>query len=437
VPNPTRTWRLATVGVLGALALLPLAACGGSDGPATTTERAEAVSTWDGASGWRPRPAAPEAAPRASWRVPARLDDDGSYLVNDGVVVVADRPPGASMVTVTRIDPNGGGELWSATVEASGPIQLAEDPAGSVVTVVTETGPDGAEATVLDAETGAVVWTGVGDAAISVQSLDDVLLVADFPTSSAVDRESGEVLWTTDRFLTVSDGQVLAEDLDVSGKVETSNVAVLDPATGEARWDLKRPLFGDVVIVGDTLVLTQDDGGIGRATGYEVADGTERWQAKVPPVGRTRVEPIGDDAILVISGDVSGSVAGDRGTAVVALALADGSERWRTMASTTTTLLVDDEARVVLDRDDGTELIKGLTGDVLGRSDTLPYAPPGIAGGAVYVAEDGKVAARAVPGLDVLWDVTVDDEELLGATDGGFVTVAGDGRGSELVGYTG
>lgn len=325
------------------LALIAVpAACSSSDGKEPAPDRAKTVAVWDDAAGWQMRPSAPSTAPEESWRVPARLDDDASYLVDGALVVVADRARGGGAVTVARVDPADGEELWTHDVDTPGAIDLQSDAAGSLVSVVTETDPDRSAVTVLDAETGAEIWAGAGDSSVSVESVDDpdLLLVSETVTTSAVDRATGKVRWTTDRFVTVSGGEILAEDIDTGGDgADGQNVAVLDAATGRARWDLERPLFADVAVVGETLILTEDrGGGADRATAYDAADGKKRWQAKLPRVGRASVQPIGDGVLITGAGE-----SGEAGAYVVALAIDDGAEWWRTRASTVQSLLVDDE----------------------------------------------------------------------------------------------
>lgn len=116
-----------------------------------------------------------------------------------------------------------------------------------------------------------------------------------------------------------------------------------------------------MAVVGETLILTEDrGGGADRATACDAADGNERWQAKLPRVGRARVEPIGDGVLIIGAG-----VSGETGADVVALAIDDGAEWWRTRASTAQSLLVDDEPRILVGRDGGVELTDVRNGKVV------------------------------------------------------------------------
>lgn len=427
------------------IALLVLAACSGPtddggaepDGPATSPDRATDVEAWDSGGGWDPLVAAPAAAPEESWRIPVRRGDDGVHLVADEAILVADRAASGDQVTVARIDPADGSEQWRTPVDASAPISLETDRAGSVVALVEEIGPTSTRATVLDTETGSEVWQGTGlDDAVTVDTVGDVLLVSGFPESTAVDRSTGETRWTTDRFLTVSDGQILAEDLEAADDPGKTNVAVVDPATGRSRWELHRPLFGDVQVVGTTLMLTQDrKGGTDQATAYDLADGAERWSVDLPSIGRARVQPAGGEAVLV-------SGTGEAGAShhnVFALDLADGAQLWRAKAAQATSLLVDAKPRVLLSRTRAVELVDGSTGKVLHRADPAPgVGLAGLAGGAYYDGQGDEVLARALPGLRVVWQAAVaEGEQLAGVVPRGFVTdKLGEGSG-ELVGYTG
>jgi hypothetical protein len=126
----------------------------------------------------------------------------------------------------------------------------------------------------LDAQTGEIRWSSPAEAAVWGAPLyvDGVVYFADLSGNVyAVGAESGEKIWST----TVESAYVVAQPVYADGKVfiasagdpaeqlgdRSGALVALDAETGEQLWreTTARPLFTTPVIVGDTVVVAEED----------------------------------------------------------------------------------------------------------------------------------------------------------------------------------
>lgn len=138
----------------------------------------------------------------------------------------------------------------------------------------------------------------------------------------ALDRGSGEVLWSTETGEPLSGGPGFGEELVLVGSTE-AEVLALDSATGELRWRAKvssEVLSTPAAALGTVIVHTLD----GKIAGLDAATGNERWRYER------------DIPVLTLRGSgspvVDGSVAfcGLAGGKLVALDITDGVPTWET-----------------------------------------------------------------------------------------------------------
>ncbi|QKY20878.1 PQQ-like beta-propeller repeat protein [Halolamina sp. CBA1230] len=130
----------------------------------------------------------------------------------------------------------------------------------------------------------------------------------------ALDRANGEILWSVPDLRAFRAPARIGSLLFVPAK---SELVALDAASGERQWTTPtlddRPTFPPPAGVGEQLVLS--DGSTIHGLGAETGEKT--WSVDFESAGRPVV---GGDTAVVSAGDTLG---------VVALALDDGSERWR------------------------------------------------------------------------------------------------------------
>lgn len=279
-------------------------------------------------------PTLPVATPTVEWS--ATLSGTPSALRADGdLVVVVDG--GADTTEVVGLDLDDGTERWRAPLPDAG-FYAGVQVVGDLVVVTGSARADGA-----DAASGVAV---------------------------GVDRDDGTLRW--ERGLVGFDAQaaptpaglVLLGLAESGAVVAASEVAVVDPATGEDRWALELPDSplgdGSGVAVGDEHVY-MSDGEVLRA--LATADGSERWRVDSPLVGA--MTEVGDVVVVGAFADVPD---------LRAVAVADGTERWRSSV---------------------------LDGDV------LAYSLAALDDGLVVVTYDAGASGSLVVGIDdgeLAWD---------------------------------
>jgi outer membrane protein assembly factor BamB len=98
-------------------------------------------------------------------------------------------------------------------------------------------------------------------------------------TVVAVDRASGEVIWT--RFSPVTPRALLVDDELLVLRTSETTLAALDPVTGEDRWVVEEPaweddgLRGPARVAGDVVIVSTID----EVTGLDRATGDEVWSS--------------------------------------------------------------------------------------------------------------------------------------------------------------
>jgi outer membrane protein assembly factor BamB len=408
---------------------LTTACVGGSSEPAEETmslapsNHLPAIELWSAQTGWREAPPAAITAPRERWRVPARLDDDGAYATEDGVIAVVARD--GDTATVRRIDAASGTDLWRVSLrDVAMPAEVTVSPDGSLVAVASEL-----TTVVMDAADGRVVWRGAAVGGLPrADSLDDLVLVDVSEGTAAVDRGTGAIRWQTPEFV-----QVFGTSLLVSN---TAGFSLLDPATGTPVWTKPRELYSDAHIFGDTFLVTQDeDGSADSTTAYDLATGEPRWQLELFDLARATVAPVDDDTVLIVGG------SGLAGNGVAAVTLSTGKVNWQTEGKATV-MRVDGQPYVLNERGDGTEVLLGATGEVVGSTPLQGERDrwPLIAGGALYQTDFDKVRAMRIPELAGQWEITLPNRlsRLNMPIPHGFVVAdLTGGLAGHLVGYVG
>jgi outer membrane protein assembly factor BamB len=209
---------------------------------------------------------------------------------------------------------------------------------------------------------------------------------------------------------------------------ETSGaVRVLDPLSGSPVWEMARPFFSEISVVGDLLVLIEHrSGGNATVTGYDAATGAQRWRSHgVPTVGRPDVTWLGADAVLLRNGEPDGQTK--------ALDRATGALRWTTPGLSQMVLAIGGEPVVIaadIDPNVGYDVtLLGANGSAI-TTGALPvgsgdYIP---ADGALYVVTGDTVVAIGLPDLAERWRVPAATEVNAppDAVDSGFVSRVGD-----------
>jgi outer membrane protein assembly factor BamB len=295
-------------------------------------------------------------------------------------------------------------------------------------------GPDG---------TPAIRWTFQAGAPIGSQVVvvgKVVYVVSTDGTVHAVDLDTGRQQWSASigaeahGALEVADGLVI-----VGGEDGAHAFAVSD---GRPAWTAAKAgtVRGAPAIVGHTAIFDSDEG---RATALDTRTGAVLWsQALGAP----------DDTSVAASDGLA--IFGLQDGTVVALAVADGTERWQTDTSDGArigTPAIADGRVYVASLDDngpGTHHITALdlaTGSQLWRfaspGDRPAYTPAIADGRAITEGEDGSVTALDPASGAVLWQAkapglvevvpAIADGVVYGASNGGFAFALDAATGAE------
>lgn len=212
------------------------------------------------------------------------------------------------------------------------------------------------------------------------------------------------------------------------------NLVALDADGGDELWDVRVGQDTETApaLTADTAYVATWNGGAGEDRGVVAValdDGSERWRA-VPEVGVTSAPTLAEGTVYV-----GGSLHSE---AVIALDAADGRELWRFEAGqyATTPAVADGRVYVgggsehvayALDADDGTEVWRF-------EADEEVWTAPTVVDGVVYVgSRDGVVYAldadtgqerwRAQVGSDVRDSVAVTGDTVYVPARGSFVAL--------------
>ena len=289
-------------------------------------------------------------------------------------------------------------------------IKLVPTVAGERVYVADRKGTVSA----VEVETGKVVWrtktdiaisagTGVGEGLALVGSSEGDLV--------ALDAESGEIRWRTEVSSEVLSVPQVYEGVVIVQTVD-GNLAGLDAGSGEVLWihDRSVPVLTlrgtSTPLVADGVVLAGFANG--KMTALETGSGREIWEAAVAiPHGRTELQRIVDlDANPVVRQGVL-YVSSYQGR-LVAISLQDGRVLWNRDMSSYAGLDVDNRHVYVSDSDSEVWALDRLSGGSLWKQGALrqrALTGPAIIGDYVGVGDfegylhllsrlDGSIAGR-------------------------------------------
>ncbi|WP_205471833.1 PQQ-binding-like beta-propeller repeat protein [Nocardioides sp. SYSU D00038] len=279
----------------------------------------------------RPEPTVAEAADWSTGRLPLRIAERvGAPFATDSLFATEGPPvPG----------PDGGLVLASSTTRDLAAFVRRDDalvrqavghPGGEP----TALGAAGDVAVVGTTTKRAVAYGSLGERLWTVE-LPDVLLTAPFgaddehlvlATASGdvvvVDPATGEERWDD----TVAD-QVTARPAYDDGLLVVVDVAgtvkAWDLAAGEVRWESEVPGAVAVAVVGDRVVVH----GLGTVQALDAGSGDRLWSTAVDGAAPQGLGAIGDTVVV------------DTGEDTLALAVGDGAERWRRPSADQTLVL--------------------------------------------------------------------------------------------------
>ena len=152
-----------------------------------------------------------------------------------------------------------------------------------------------------------------------VVMLGDIVVVPTGDTISALDVETGALLWTAPHlsFLTAADHAGVIVGVE-GGDRPGAKLVALNAASGERLWSARGGAsYGGLLAVGDGIVVVLN-GSRSEMVAYELATGNERWRGALS----SRVEPqmvVGTLVVALWEGQLS------------VLSTADGSVTWSTI----------------------------------------------------------------------------------------------------------
>jgi outer membrane protein assembly factor BamB len=202
-----------------------------------------------------------------------------------GIVVLADQDEHA----LVGVDATTGEEKWRVESSAA---PLANSPTVAVVWNEDEHvgGPlDTSKLRGIDRVTGDELW--VSDTLLLDQSgnqvakspaavLGEVIAVPTGATLTALDMRTGAILWQAPQLddPDAADGTIVGARRS-NGPTNQITVTAIDAASGQERWTAPGvPSYGDLLAVGDGVLVVMDAGGPGLIA-YELSSGAERWRA--------------------------------------------------------------------------------------------------------------------------------------------------------------
>ena len=239
----------------------------------------------------------------------------GAFLAGGVIVVGVLAEQGTEVV---GLDAETGAERWRRPVEqasqlvaVSGRVAIVENllPPAEPSTIITADDRGRFPRPMLttrltgyDRATGEVAWTSevtrpgdLGDSNGAAAG-DDTVVIA-LPAVVAVDDTTGEQLWTATADLGDAAVGHIADDVVVMGGQDDDTVA-LSLATGDKLWAKPgSPPYDDVWAVADGAVYVIDDGEL---VAYALADGRERWRTPVDPDSYTWPWIAVDDSVYTM-----------------------------------------------------------------------------------------------------------------------------------------
>jgi len=350
-----------------------------SPSPTTTTVPGEAAIDGPG----------PLSEPTRTWSAAIPAWDEGvmDLSADEHRVFVTTYPSeDTEMATVTAFAAADGTELWQRQVSYPWVGEPVAVPMGDdqVLLVGEEVGR---YSELVDAATGEVVWRVAGKpaydyrpwggdgATVELASADPILLQRDEDASpigtSAVDRETGDVLWQTDDEVAVPCGDVAVTlSWDYSGGVD------VEPAVTSTGWDLRtgQELWRDDIEIGGCSDTEVAVGAVGGVEIRDVARGVEvdRVAIQGEPAGAVWGGMLHGD-VLVASALIPGTEDDPRYRTVV-VPRAGGAPMWDQVGPTL--VEVADDHVLVRPRWDRVALVRLPGGEGAGEAPSAPQDAP-------------------------------------------------------------
>ena len=361
-------------------------------------------------AGLRPLPEGLRREPRTSWTFrPGSAEVQWTTLdaAGDVFAVLAADPA----LEVVHLDSLTGEVRWRATLDAAEATGLEATDRQVLVAV----GGSDPRLVAFDRDSGALVWEYRADGAAvdDFVAADGGVVAVVLPASSGdgsfvvVDPEGNEA-WSTPAQAASVDGQLVLVR-------RAASTALLDLATGAARWN--RPLDGaaEIALDGDHAFVADRR----QLTAFG-PDGEQLWQTALAADEPVDAVTQGDGLVVVL-----------RASGLVALSERDGVVVWEAPPGGVVPD-TDHDALTIRTSDDDLAL-RVIAGDGRARATRLlgPSASVRVAQGVVYVDDGVGVTAFDRTSLAQLWTTVVSDGGglvLVGAADRGVLVRDGSGN---------
>jgi len=363
---------------------------------------------------------APDGQPKEAWRFRA---EEGSVFNVGDLLFAAEFEEGAGRLN--RLNPGTGQRLWQANLDVTPAVGV--DVGGTLVVSGGGAGGAGEGTTTygLDPKTGQQRWRV--DGFLRVVGLRHVIVV-DEGSISVVDARSGATkVRTSEDDLTSA---ALSAD-DTTVYVGSDRSVAARKLDGSVRWTVSARAR-QIVVVGDLVVIAEDDGGRVRIRGLSARDGKERWSQSADSAAR--ISSTFDGRLLSISERRAEVLDPAKGTSIGSIA--SRASEGVVQRAGAKELFVGRRAR---------SSGPGSQGDVevvdLAEPGNLAWSASGSgcvdgARGVVIVGDTsrdaGRVTAYRAGDGRRLWEVTVRDGGFDCAVAAGTLAVAADG---DVVGF--
>jgi hypothetical protein len=413
--NPTRRQYLLAAGASGVAILSGCSGGGddgsgdgngdsGGDGDGSGDGNGDSGDGGDGSgdSGFTPwisRYGDPQKTRATPDPAPADLESTTSYRVG-GSVAVTDAGVFALGRTVSRVDPSTGERAFNR----SAPVGRALFVQDGIV--VCGEGTGGGRVAGLDAETGERAWlVEPGGTIVPFPAGDGIGYAGSH--IGVLDPASGDTRWDRDRSLLSSDQAIASYSFANVATHPESNTAFVyngnevfgveayDLTNGDVRWrqgELGGANAIPAAVRGDTVYVPQVSTSGNQILALDRETGDEQWRAGGSLTGRNATFAVDDDSIYVANGF-------NNSASVFALDPADGSEQWSTPVSGGTVSLIATGDALV--RVGGRVEVLSKTDGELQRSAKIdetisPGAGKAVAGGRLYVPTAGTGGATGI-----------------------------------------
>jgi outer membrane protein assembly factor BamB len=399
--NPTRRQWLLAAGASGVAVLSGCISGGdGGSGDGNGSRQGENGDSGDDGSGdsgftpWVSPYGDPQKTRSTPDPAPTDLESTTSYRVG-GSVAVTDAGVFTLDRAVSRVDPSAGEIAFNRSV----PVGRALFVQDGIVVCGERTGSGRVAG--LDAETGERAWlVEPGGTVVPFPAGDGIGYAGSH--IGVLDPASGDTRWDRDRSLLSSDQPIASYSFERVATHPESNTAFVyndnevlgieayDLTNGDVRWrqgELGGATAIPAAVRGDTVYVPQVRSGGNQVLALDRETGEEQWRADGSLTGRNATFAVDDDSIYIANGSEFNNSA-----SVFALDPADGSEQWSTpVAGGTVSLIATGDALV---RVGGRVELLSKTDGELQRSaeidDTIsPDAGKAVAGGRLYVPTAG------------------------------------------------